>query len=229
MADTVVDTAQRLGDKMDWLSGSAASEGGQRRPQPPKQSSKGPLASQSWESGINIRGSMQGRTKVSGLAKDEACPGVETAADQYFHLEPSERRESHSRTAARRELEICKNDEEDSDSAKQGRPDNMLELAINTKSPDLKHAAESLTEMGTKIVAIDKRLEKISHVLGVKTGVNEGDDDEDRRRLKEKLKLAIEVDRRSQIRAIISRGEVWMEDIFGICSPDQRLGKRGSR
>ncbi len=79
------------------------------------------------------------------------------------------------------------------------------------------------------MVAIDKKLDKISHSLGVKMGGNDGNDDEDQKRLKEKLKVAIEVDRRTSVRAIVSRGEVWMEYIFGICLPDQRMGRRGSR
>ncbi len=45
----------------------------------------------------------------------------------------------------------------------------------------------------------------------------------------EKLKVAIELDRRSKVRTIVSSGEVWIDYLFGICRPDQRIGKRGSR
>ena len=90
-------------------------------------------------------------------------------------------------------------------------------------------AADTLPELDTKLRLIDKKLGQISASLGIKSGANDGDDEEDRRRLKEKLKAAIEVDRRSRILTIVSRSEVWLEYIFGICSPDQRLGKRGSR
>jgi hypothetical protein len=90
-------------------------------------------------------------------------------------------------------------------------------------------AADMLPELDTKLRIIDKKLGQISASLGIKSGANEGDDEEDRRRLKEKLKAAIEVDRRSRVLTIVSRSEVWLEYIFGICSPDQRLGKRGSR
>ncbi len=36
---------------------------------------------------------------------------------------------------------------------------------------------------------VDRRLERIAGAVGVKSGGNEGDDEEDRRRLKEKLKV----------------------------------------
>ena len=81
--------------------------------------------------------------------------------------------------------------------------------------------------IGAKLESLDKMLVQIINVLVKST--SEGDDDEDRKRLKEKLKQAIEADRRSRIRPIVSRSEMWLEYIFGICQPDQRIGKRGSR
>ena len=90
-------------------------------------------------------------------------------------------------------------------------------------------AAVGLCQLDTKLAAMDKKLEKITASMGLRSGANMGDDEEDRKRLKEKLKLAIELDKRSRIRNVVSKGEVWMEYIFGICSPDQRIGKRGSR
>jgi hypothetical protein len=90
-------------------------------------------------------------------------------------------------------------------------------------------ATDRLIEINAKIAAIDRKLEQIAISLGVRGVSSEGDDEEDRKRLKEKLKQAIEADRRSRVRTIISRGEVWLEYIFGICRPDQRIGKRGSR
>jgi hypothetical protein len=88
---------------------------------------------------------------------------------------------------------------------------------------------ETLFEMDTRFGMINMKLEQISTYLGVNSSVKEGDDEEDRRRLKEKLKAAIEVDRRNRVLTIVSRSEVWLEYIFGICSPDQRIGKSGSR
>jgi hypothetical protein len=86
-----------------------------------------------------------------------------------------------------------------------------------------------LLDLEPKIRAIDKKLERISASMKIKNDVTDGDDEEDRRRLKEKLKAAIEVDRRSRVLTIVSNSEVWLEYIFGICSPDKRIGKRGSR
>ena len=86
-----------------------------------------------------------------------------------------------------------------------------------------------MKSFNTKFGSLIKKVELIAISMGVR-GVNrEFDHEEDRKRLKEKLKQAIEVDRRSRIRTIVSRAEVWLEYMFGICQPDQRLGKRGSR
>ena len=83
--------------------------------------------------------------------------------------------------------------------------------------------------LDTKIGEVNRMLERIAVAVGVKVGSNEGDDEEDRKRLKEKLKVAIELDRRTRVHTIVSSREVWLEYIFGICSPDKRVGKRGSR
>ncbi len=88
---------------------------------------------------------------------------------------------------------------------------------------------QKVLDLEAKFGVIDKRLERISASMKIKSDANDGDDDEDRRRLKERLKDAIEVDRRSRIHTIISKKEMWLEYIFGLCSPDQRIGKRGSR
>jgi hypothetical protein len=89
-------------------------------------------------------------------------------------------------------------------------------------------AAKQL-DWDSRFGAIDKKLEQIAGAIGFRGPGNENDDDEDRKRLKEKLKQAIEADRRSRVRTIVSRGERWLEYMFGICPPDQRIGKRGSR
>jgi hypothetical protein len=103
------------------------------------------------------------------------------------------------------------------------------DVANNVQPESQPEDSGALLELDMKFGKIDKKLERISASLGIKSGSNEGDDEEDRRRLKEKLKVAIEVDRRSRVLAIVSRSEVWLEYIFGICSPDQRIGKSGSR
>jgi hypothetical protein len=97
----------------------------------------------------------------------------------------------------------------------------------NTRPPDVPEAMQAL--MDSKLGDIMRKLERISVAVGVKVGSQEGDDEEDRKRLKEKLKIAIELDRRARVRTIVSSREMWLEYIFGICSPDKRVGKRGSR
>jgi hypothetical protein len=90
-------------------------------------------------------------------------------------------------------------------------------------------ATSGFLQLDTRLVAMDRKLEKIAASMGIRGGANAGDDEEDRKRLKEKLKYAIELDKRSRIRSVVSEAEVWLEYIFGICTPDQRTGKRGSR
>ena len=108
--------------------------------------------------------------------------------------------------------------------------DNALDRAVSSTTDPLRDSTGRLMDggLGAKLESLDKKLMQIINVLVVKHTC-EGDDDEDRKRLKEKLKQAIEADRRSRIRPIVSRSEVWLEYIFGICQPDQRIGKRGSR
>ena len=73
---------------------------------------------------------------------------------------------------------------------------------------------------------LEKRLDRIASAVGVKTN---GEEDDDRKRLKEKLKQAIERDKRSRVRKIESEQAMWLEYIFGICKADRHFGKRGSR
>ncbi len=57
-----------------------------------------------------------------------------------------------------------------------------------------------------------------------------GDDDEDRKRIKERLKEAVESDKRVRARVVkTTKHESWLEYVFGICEPDRRMGKHGSR
>ena len=56
-----------------------------------------------------------------------------------------------------------------------------------------------------------------------------GDDDEDRKRLKERLKGALDSDRRQLHAESMNAAEGWLEYVFGICRPDHRIGKLGSR
>jgi hypothetical protein len=86
-----------------------------------------------------------------------------------------------------------------------------------------------LQEMGVKLDHVNKILEHVATAVGVRTGLGAGDEEEDHRRLKEKLKEALERDRRDRIREVVSEREVWLEYVFGICKPDRRTGRRGSR
>jgi hypothetical protein len=75
-------------------------------------------------------------------------------------------------------------------------------------------------------VSLERRLDQIASAVGVKAA---GEEEDDRKRLKEKLKLALERDKQRRIRTIVSEHAKWLEYVFGICKADQRLGKRGSR
>jgi hypothetical protein len=86
-----------------------------------------------------------------------------------------------------------------------------------------------LQEVGVKLDHVGKVLEHVATAVGVRASLGTGDDEEDRRRLKEKLKEALERDRRDRIRDVVSEREVWLEYVFGICKPDRRTGRRGSR
>jgi hypothetical protein len=239
LADNVFDIAQRLEEKLDWLAERATGEG-QNRPLAPKPevaSCTDRSAPPPWESRHSSSGSVRWGVGVDGLKKDKARQGVVPVTENLHPspLDPTDRRQqagtdSSLQLSAVRSFEMDKKEEVVSTRQDpEGRSECEVHVAISTKPSEPPQTAAGLLELSTKFVAMDKKLEKISHSLGVKVGVNDGNDDEDRRRLKEKLKVAIEVDRRSHIRAIVSRGEVWMEYIFGICLPDQRIGKRGSR
>ena len=67
--------------------------------------------------------------------------------------------------------------------------------------------------------------------VGVHTGVSAGDDDADRKRLKERLKSAIDAEKRRNQGVVVGSkdGQAWLEYLFGICEPDRSIGKLGSR
>ncbi len=71
---------------------------------------------------------------------------------------------------------------------------------------------------------------KLNHFFFVGEQLPVGDDDDDRKRIKERLKEAVECDKRARSRVVtdVTR-ESWFEYIFGICEPDRRVGKQGSR
>ena len=71
-------------------------------------------------------------------------------------------------------------------------------------------------------------LGKIAHALGVKDDGNVGDDEEDRKRLKVRLKEALDGKRPPTDNSEL-KPEGFLERYFGICGPDGRTGKHGSR
>jgi hypothetical protein len=111
-----------------------------------------------------------------------------------------------------------------------GRMAADCDLEMDVSAPlDPSESMGGLAELSTKVGLMDRKMDRIAGAVGVRSGGNEGDDDEDRKRLKEKLKAAIETERRRRIHTIVSSSDAWLEYLFGICKPDQRTGKRGSR
>jgi hypothetical protein len=86
-------------------------------------------------------------------------------------------------------------------------------------------AMDSKTER--QLMELDTRLEDISEAVGMKLKVSSGDDDEDRKRLKERFKEALDHQKKNIIGEIDVEG--YSEYFFGICKPNGRLGKHGSR
>ena len=80
-----------------------------------------------------------------------------------------------------------------------------------------------------KLDDLDEKLNRIAKAVGVPDEQYANNDEEDRKRLKEKLKEVLEIAQRNRIRKITSEKERWLEYVFGICRPDGRIGKRGSR
>jgi hypothetical protein len=78
-----------------------------------------------------------------------------------------------------------------------------------------------------KMAELGEQLEGVSEALGSKPNVSSRDDDADRKRIKERFKSALEHEKRHSVSEIKLEG--FFEYLFGICSPNGRLGKRGSR
>ncbi len=87
---------------------------------------------------------------------------------------------------------------------------------------------DKLDVVELKLDGMDKKLERIAGAVGVRFGLGVSEE-EDRRRLKEKLKEALESATRNRLHEIESEREMWLEYCFGICKPDGRIGKSGSK
>ena len=102
--------------------------------------------------------------------------------------------------------------------------------ATDVRSADAEQHRPTLTE-DQRLEGLDRQLMLVAKAVGAPLlqRVSAGDDNEDRKRLKEKLKEALESDRRGRLRKIVSERQRWVEYLFGICQPDRRNGKRGNR
>jgi hypothetical protein len=86
------------------------------------------------------------------------------------------------------------------------------------------------SRLDTRCDAVERRLEKIAYAVGIRTVVSAGDDNEDRKRLKMRLKEALKYQHaNSGGRVIDNEKEGYLEYFFGIRAPNSRIGKQGSR
>jgi hypothetical protein len=74
---------------------------------------------------------------------------------------------------------------------------------------------------------LDRKIQAIANAAGIVKIPQLDSKDEDRKRLMERLKEAMKVELNEAVVEHIK--EPWMEYIFGICKPDGRVGKAGSR
>ena len=98
------------------------------------------------------------------------------------------------------------------------------ELDTPEKCSDIETA-----EISSKLSELKSILSQISGAVGVSIGPDPSDDEEDRRRIKERFRDALERDQHRRIMREETTGDKWMEYIFGISKPDGRIGKVGSR
>jgi hypothetical protein len=75
---------------------------------------------------------------------------------------------------------------------------------------------------------IERRLDKIAYAVGIRHIVSAGDDDEDRKRLKMRLKEALTIQNAND-RVSVTEPEGYLEYFFGMRPPNGRIGKQGSR
>ena len=86
------------------------------------------------------------------------------------------------------------------------------------------------SRLDTRCDTVEKKLDKIAYAVGIRYVVSAGDDNEDRKRLKMRLKEALKMQHTdSDGRVIENEKEGYLEYIFGIRAPNSRIGKQGSR
>jgi hypothetical protein len=104
--------------------------------------------------------------------------------------------------------------------------------AIQKRLDSLEVKKESIDLLASRVSTgfemAEAVLGKISHALGVKDDAKVGDDEEDRKRLKVRLKEALD-GKWLPTDSSELKPEGFLEHYFGICGPDGRTGKHGSR
>ncbi len=104
--------------------------------------------------------------------------------------------------------------------------------AIQTRLDSLEVKTEGIDLLASKVSAgfamAEAVLGKIALALDVKDEANAGDDEEDRKRLKVRLKEALESKRPVTDCSELEASD-FLEFYFGICGPNGRTGKHGSR
>ena len=75
--------------------------------------------------------------------------------------------------------------------------------------------------------AISHKLDTIRAAEAAEPALPEDDDSKDRKRMKERLKETLEMDKKRFRQAPVPEG--WLEYLFGICEADGRVGKVRSR
>jgi hypothetical protein len=86
-------------------------------------------------------------------------------------------------------------------------------------------AQESKLLHNEKIERIERKLDMIAAAVCVRETERSETDAEDSKRLKERLKECTQ----GRLKKMEDVKESWIEYIFGICKPDGRVGKEGSR
>jgi hypothetical protein len=99
-----------------------------------------------------------------------------------------------------------------------------LESRIDSRFEAITRLEAAVDAMGKSMEAVHEKLDKIGEAMGVSIE-KAGDDDEDRKRIKERLKEALDVHKRQQGLDRVG----YIEYLFGVCKADGRVGKFGSR
>ncbi len=86
----------------------------------------------------------------------------------------------------------------------------------------------TLEVVSKSVEGMDPKVDEIAQAIGIdKQDANAGDDDEDRKRIKERLREALETNYEHMKKN--TRKKSFLEYFFGICKTNGRVGKVGSR